>query len=137
MTTYIKFEMDVRSWSTGGHDPEDSWSRDSTDGEVSARSAVKVKEDGYDVLGIDADLGVGTVVYLVWAQYSTGDSFGRDGGQYILLDVYTSRDEADAKKEYYNNVKHDGSYGADFPYLPWFGYFESLDYVSVDALVLT
>lgn len=137
MSTFIKFEVNQRSWSTGGYDPEDSWSRDSTDGTVDIRGAVKVKEDGYDTLAIEKDVSVGDVVCLVWAQYSTGDSFGRDGGQYELLEVVADRAEAEGRKHHYENVKHDGTYGAEGAYLPWFGYFESLDGIYVDAFVVT
>lgn len=104
---------------------------------MSIRGAKLVKEDGYDVMGINANVKVGDVAYLVWAQYSTGDSFGRDGGQYTLLDVALTREEAEVAKKFYDEATHDGSYGAKAPYLPWFGYFESLDFVRVDGLVVT
>lgn len=38
--TFIKFEVDAHYWSVGGYDPEDEWSRDSTDGDVSVRGAI-------------------------------------------------------------------------------------------------
>jgi hypothetical protein len=137
MTTYIKFEVNQRTWSTGGYDPEDSWSRDSTDGTVDIVGAVKVEGDGYDILGIDKELTVGDVIYLVWAQYTTGDSFGRDGAQYELLEVFTNRVEAEKRRKYYEEAKDDGSYGEKGPYLSWFGYFENLDGVYVEGLALT
>lgn len=135
--TYIKFEVCQNTWSTGGRDPEDSWSRDSSDGEVSIKSAIKVPEDGYEVLAVEQDVAIGTVVYLVWAQYTTGDSFGSDGGQYELLEVHLNRDDAEKRRTYFENVTHDGTYGSTGAWLPWFGYFEHLDGVYVSAQVLT
>lgn len=129
MASYIKFDVVENRWSTGGYDPEDSWSRDSTDGTVSILSAVKVKDYEYDTLCTENSIEVGDVVYLVWAQYSTGDSFGQDGGQYELLEICMSREAATERKKYYEGV-------TDFS-VPWSGYFENLDFVEVQSFIVT
>jgi hypothetical protein len=126
--SYIKFDVAENRYSTGGYDPKDSWSRDSTDANPQVSSAQRVGEDNHDVLGIEADIQIGQVVYLVWAQYSTGDSFGNDGGQYELLEVCLTREAAEDRKEHYEGV-------TDFS-VPWSGYFEHLDFVKVQGLVV-
>lgn len=138
MTTYIKFDVSVYRWSTGGYDPDDEWSRDSTDGVVSIIGATITSKDGYDTLGTDAELKKGDTIYLVWAQYSTGDTFGNDGGQYELLEVHTDKAVADARREMYENLGDNRSedVGQCVGYVPWLGYFESLDFVQVDEFVL-
>lgn len=138
MTTYIKFEVDQRSWNVGGSDPDDEWSRDSYDGEVSVVGAKLVKEDSYDILGSEHEFAVGDVCYLVWAQYSTGDTFGRDGGQYELLEVYPSYEVAKEREKVYENLsdRRSENVGQAIGYVPWLGYFESLDFVRVEELVI-
>lgn len=137
--TYLKFEVDQRSWNVGGHDPDDEWSRDSYDGEASVVSAQLAKVDGYDTLGTEHNFNVGDVCYLVWAQYSTGDTFGRDGGKYELLEVWPTREKAEERKKFYEELTDERSLdvGQAIGYVPWLGYFESLDYVEVKALVVT
>lgn len=73
-------------------------------------------------------LAHGQTVFLVWAKYSTGDSFGHDGGQYELLEVHTDANTAHLRAEHFSKV-------TDYS-VPWTGYFEHLDYVTVDSFVL-
>lgn len=138
MTTYIKFEVDQRSWNVGGSDPDDEWSRDSYDGEVIIVGAELVEEDNYNTLGTEHEFAVGDVCYLVWAQYSTGDTFARDGGQYELLEVYPTREAAEERQKVYENLTDSRSddVGQAIGYVPWLGYFEYLDFVEVKALVI-
>jgi hypothetical protein len=87
MPKFIKLDVHVDSWSTGGYDPDDRWSRNSTNGNVSIMNAYVTKEDGYNVLPSKVNVEAGDQIYVVWAQYSTGDSFGSDGGQYEILEI--------------------------------------------------
>jgi hypothetical protein len=87
----IDLEVSTHGWSTGGYDPEDSWSRDSTDGTWSI--------DGYrESTGKYGDfVYVGSTdlpVYVIAVGYSTGDSFGRDGGQYEILAATNDEEKA-------------------------------------------
>lgn len=138
MMVYLKFEVDQHSWNIGGHDPDDEWSRDSYDGSVSVTGVQLSKVDGYDTLGSEYNYGVGDVCYLVWAQYSTGDTFGRNGGQYELLEVLPTREEAEDRKKFYENLTdlESENVGQAIGSVPWLGYFESLDFVEVKALVV-
>lgn len=126
MTTYIKFDVQVETYSIGGYDPEDSWSRDSTEGSCYVTGATIVEKDGYDTLGVEEDISSGDTIYLVWAEYTTGDSFGRDAGNYELLEVFTDAQAACDRVAYWENI-------SDYS-VPWIGHFESLDGVHVTTL---
>ena len=89
-------------------------------------SAKIVEEDGYDILGIHENLSRGDIIHLVWAEYTTSDSFGSDGGNYELLEVFTNVEEAFKQKDFYEGVNDDR--------YPWCGYFERLDGVHVTTL---
>jgi len=128
MSTIVKFDVDVMTWITSNGDPDDKWSRDSTDGSVSIHGARIVKTDAHDALTIDKELSVGDVVFLVWAQYSSGDSFCQNGGNYELLELLTDSTEAFARKKHYEETK-------DYS-VPWTGYFEHLDFVRIDTFML-
>lgn len=81
----------------------------------------------------------GDEVHLVIAVYSTGDSFGHDEcGSMQIVASYDSYEKAAAAANIvetgrpYEIVLEDGSVYADtFP--AWTGYFESLDYVTVES----
>lgn len=126
MTTYIKFDVQVETYNIGGYDPEDSWSRDSTEGSCYVTGATIVEKDGYDTLGVEEDISRGDTIYLVWAEYTTGDSFGSDGGNYELLEVFIDKQMAWDRVSYWENI-------SDYS-VPWNGYFEYLDGVRVSAL---
>ncbi len=78
----------------------------------------------------------GDTVYAVVVEYTTGDTFGRDGGQSKVLDVFTDAAEAAAlaQRAEEHNYNTDGfgftHNGVDY-YTPWCGYFESLDKIEV------
>jgi len=128
VTTYIKFNVSVARENIGGEYEDDSWSRDSYIGSCSILSAKIVKDDGYDTLAVAEDLKAGAIIFLVWAEYTTGDSFGSDGGNYELLQVFTDADSAVASRMFYENDTRS--------YHPWQGYFESLDGIFVETMIL-
>lgn len=99
----IRVEAGTDSWTSRHGDPDDPWDRDDTEGHVTGveafelRSSEKPPRIGTGSCGEKALEGVGRGdrVWAVVAQYSTGDTFGRDGGQAQLLDVFASEAEAD------------------------------------------
>lgn len=86
----------------------------------------------------------GDTVYVVIAQYSTGNTFGRSEGELTVLDAFEDADKAHelknallapAKKtnglsEYERTVN-----GKKY-YMPWVGYFELLNDLSIHAVVV-
>jgi hypothetical protein len=127
MTTYIKFDVTENRYNTSERDPHDEWSRASTDANVAVNSATKVDEDGFNTLGID-DVAIGDTIFLLWATYYTGDSFGSDGGNYELLEVCKTEDEAHERELFYRCV-------TDYS-VPWNGYFNGLESTHIDSFTL-
>lgn len=126
---YLDFTVNVHSWSIGGEIEGDRWSRDSTEATVSIEDVCFLRdEDGYQRLGTKQHIVAGDRVYLVYAVYTTGDSFGSDGGNVELLSVFKDRAEAEESKEHYSKVR-------DYS-VPWNGYFESLDELEIEECVV-
>jgi hypothetical protein len=125
---YIEFEVKTTRYTTYQGNPDDQYDRDSTDADVTILSASLVDDDKFNVLGTDEECNIGDKIYLVWATYSTGDSFGSDGGQYELLSVTKDKQTAEEKEAYYGNID-------DFS-VPWIGYFESLEGIHITEMIL-
>lgn len=108
-------------YSIGGYDPEDSWSRDSTDGEVTG--AELCKHNDFDGFKVDGD----GPFYAVVVGYTTGDTFGSD---FTACVPFASEDREEAN-EWAERVNQSGVEGSDKTYWPWVGYFEALRTVQV------
>lgn len=126
--SFLKFDVSVETWVIRHGDPDDEWDNDSTDGIVEVTEYNLVKEDGYHVLETAFDVAPGDSVWLVWAQYSTGDSFGSYGAQYELCGVFNDEIEAGIEAERLESV--------DDYSVPWKGYFESLDFIKVQHMTV-
>lgn len=98
----------------------------------SKQTTVPDHQYGSSLLKDMPGVSLGDTVHVVVAVYSTGDTFGRDGGQTTVLDAFTDVDKANALRARAADVDdftftHDGKeYRAD-----WTGYFEHLDSVEV------
>lgn len=123
---YLKIEVSVETKNIGGDDPDDYWSRNSTTGDVDVVSVSIIEEDSYDMIATDDNYKVGDTVYILHAVYTTGDSFGRDGGNYELLGAYKTLDAAKSALVHFENIN-------DYS-VPWIGYFESLDNIKITEL---
>jgi hypothetical protein len=121
---YLKFNVEVNTWLTREPDETDQWDNGSSDGQVTVTECRLATFDTYNALPVSFSVKRGDIVWLVWAQYSTGDSFGSYGGQYELCGAFAS--EADAGKEAARLTSV-----TDYS-VPWNGYFESLDFIKVE-----
>lgn len=145
--TKIVVTTEIESWVSEHATPGDSWSRDSTDGHVSNVEAYMETNDsrtyygdscGKDLPGVR----VGDTVYAVVVEYETGDSFGRDGGQAKVLDVFTdsesAQDLANHICNYHSADDRDFSFtfGDTEYYASWKGYFESFKSCDVWQIVV-
>jgi hypothetical protein len=96
--------------------------------------------------------------YLVWVEYSTGDSFGRsERGRVEVIDIFEKGEDADKvaaaieehdklrskfnarwgdeRREIPNEIKVEISGGTyALPDIPWSGYFESFDAVNIETI---
>ena len=142
----VKLEVmyDEHTTNLGGNDPDDRWTRDSTDRDITI-NGLTIVDNCFDTVCQD-DVVIGDQVGLLWAKYSTGDSFGNDGGQTEFIQVLPlskmhilkqnaetimSANDADSQ-----SVELLDAYGETYKMgCPWYGYFEHLQ--SVDIKVLT
>jgi len=142
--TNIVVSAEVWRENVGGYDPDDPWSRDSTVGGVSGATA-RTLRDGEDESSYfygeawqgDLDAKRGDMVYAVIVGYTTGDTFGTDGGNAEVVDVFA---DADREKAYDLADAIEGfqkgsfgqfeSHGKEY-YYNWSDYFGGLDSVHV------
>lgn len=152
MKEYITYDSST-------YDPTDKWSRQSTDTKWSFSHAIVTYEYTDANLYLTDDEEIPGLLYLVSVIYNTGDSFGRDIGKQIEhLAVYVNYEDAlnlqklvieqDEACKKYNR----GRYGSNksrtkfedtlmipngngtetkLAYIPWHGYFESLNSVEI------
>jgi len=142
---YLELLTSSYSEDTSEADPEDSWSRASTSTSWDVRGIRAHEKDGYGILKADFPVEIGDEVHVVYAVYSTGDSFGHDDGAYLeVLSFHkdlevAKRNEASVNHGHRNNderyvmtIEFDSGAKVE-RYCPWDGYFESLDYVRVES----
>lgn len=98
---FIQISTEVETWTERERDPEDEWDAGDTGGRVSNVTAW-VLHDAFEERGhyhndsIVRELPVeaGDKIYAVVADYSSGNTFGRDGGYAQVLDAFVSIEEA-------------------------------------------
>jgi hypothetical protein len=128
----IYLEADSYSTVTYEADTDDKWDRDSTErtwsfGKISASS-------GFDYIETDRDFQIGQKLFLIVAVWSSGDSFGYDGGEY--MEIFAVYDDVNLAVEAEKLLSETTiplilPEGFEVRYLPWRGYFEKLDYVQI------
>jgi hypothetical protein len=160
MATGLLIELESEYENTGGRVDDDEWSRDSsrTTNNLGEVTALDAKESlAYSLkngdfpncdLVVGAEVEPGDIVYIVWAEYTTGDSFGTDYGQYELIAAFVDEEKAKkcakACKDFEENqnstyldsdrysLKVELDNGQTYTvHVPWTGYFESLERVHV------
>lgn len=149
-TRYLHLETESWTEVTREADPEDSWGADDTSTSWSIKGISLSDSDSQHALPADFAVEVGDTVYVVYAIYSTGDTFHRADGEYLeVLSFHKNRETAYKNEASLNGRRDRGSAGNDFQmtiefdngkkvqrHCPWDGYFESLDSVSVDSFVV-
>ena len=129
-------------------DPDDEWSRPSTETQYSIDGfeVHKREADGYELQTL-YEPQHGVDYYLLYAVYSTGDSFGHDdGGGIEFIGFYTDSEKwigEENQRRIDTNSYDSGSYNItllsprakEFKlYPPWTGYFEHLDYTDLQIV---
>ena len=131
----------------GSWDPNDEWDRPDTEFSYSGVDVYASTESDEAKLSsfysdlFNVDVKPGDEVFVVLCKYSTGDTFGNDGGRIIVMDVLTDSDKADRLVEQLSAVNvRDYSYSATIEgknyYLPWSGYFEYLEDLFVERAIV-
>lgn len=150
MSTYLSVNSSCHEYVTREGNREDPWDRDDTSCDWSFHDVSIVGSNSSFDLIAPFDLKSGDRVWVVLAVYSTGDSFGHDDRACCeYIDVFLDENKAldcvraiektsgsrwDDNTEYASKwVREDGSEGK-LDYVPWNGYFESLDFVNCERL---
>lgn len=134
----VEVRVSVETWVSREPDPEDRWDQGDEHGTVTGVEVryIPGNEAKETFLGsqFNVDAQPGDVVFVVLADYESGNTFGRSGGQYQLLDVFTDVKDAYALAKAAQDVEH-GDFnlihaGKEY-YVSWTGYFESLQAIRV------
>lgn len=80
-------------------DHTDEWDRDDTREEHEILGIEKVDKKGYRDLTVAFKVEKDRPYYLVYVLYDTGDSFGRDENRIEFVDLYQSKENAEALKK--------------------------------------
>jgi hypothetical protein len=111
-------------------DSDDDWDRDDTYttwdfDQVSLDKPLHIFDTESFETGFDVNKG--DVLHVVVAVWSDGNSFGHDSGRNSeVFGCFKTYEEAE---ELQNNLEEKNGYKPH--QLPWDGYFESLDYISI------
>jgi len=143
-------EITDESYSEEMREPQDDgWDRgdSSVSHNITGFRAAPEKEGKYYDLVVPYEPEFGVTYYVLYAVYSTGDSFGHDSGAGIEFIGFYTEDELDVAKENLRKVEtsrqaEDYSVILKVPsgsrtfdqHTPWVGYFESLDYADITSI---
>lgn len=148
---YFKIDKTTYRANTGGYDPEDEWSRDSTVESHNIHGLIEVGKNAYYDVCI---AGEGDTFYLLYGIYGTGDSFGVDEGRFEEVSLHRDIDIARENKkrlEIHERSQDINSSleigwtvtllnddGSEFTYSPpWLGYFEVLTNIDIEKVSIT
>ncbi len=145
----IYIVRDFECEETSVPDPEDRWERANTSTQHYIYG-FEVDNGSFD-LAVRFDPEFDVDYYLLFAVYSTGDTFGHDaGGNIEFLGLYEKDETAELNQKrveaqssmdepeadyFHSTVTLLSDFGIDYDfYIPWFGYFESLDYITIETV---
>lgn len=143
--TNIRVLHESHTYVTREASSDDEWDRDDTHTDHSV-TGLEIGEDHHCLSIPDAQPG--ELLHLVYAVYSTADSFGRDEDRcFEPILVHRDIDLATQNARALASISQESGYGTRvdlimddgtvLPYtLPWLGYFESLSFVEVASFEL-
>lgn len=148
----LRVDRDSQVHITRQADPNERWDADDTCTNWNVERLYLISIDGDGDVIADFAVSAGDLLYLVYAVYSTGNSFGSDTNAAIdFISVHRTEEQAkavqqvlrDKKSKYDKRGNFDWTAlipldsGVIFPYhCPWLGYFESLTDVYVKSFVV-
>lgn len=128
--------VDIREYYTREPD-DDEWDNGETAADISIQG-VEFAEHYFDV-ALPQEYVPGPL-YLLYANYDTGDSFGRQRNRFEAVDIFQDRARAEAaQRALTDSEEGNASYvrddGTTIQYsCPWHGYFECLNYLEVEEV---
>lgn len=138
------YKVNIESDQISYESPKEKWGDWSAETEHNL-VGVEVSTDDYPDLKSIHEFKDGDTCFIVWVQWSSGDSFGWHRGAYseafgIFKDKKCAEELATAlrqaskqDKDDFNLETSDGQ-NFTFGYLPFIGYFERVDFIEVLAL---
>src|SRR5580698_4822385 len=117
-------------------DPNDRWDAGCRDTQNDIRGIRISKDEQYFDIDTEFPIVAGREYYLLYAEYSTGNSFGSDGGIISFILLYETLSKAIIAREILEKAK---DYSAEITTedgntltysIPWIGYFERLEMVD-------
>lgn len=143
--THIAIDYTRHEYVTRERDPTDSWDRDCTaaDIDIYGIELVLDGEKSYRDISVPFEIDRNKSYLLLWADYNTGDSFGRDDNQVEFIDLFESIEKADAaRKKLSDSTDYSTKYtredGTEITvHIPWQGYFESLNSLNIAVVRVT
>jgi len=132
--SFFKVIADIREYYTREPDGDDEWDSGDTAADISIQG-VEFAERYFDV-ALPQEYIPGPL-YLLHANYDTGNSFGRQRNRFEAVDIFQDRARAEeALRALTNSEEDNASYvrdnGTTIQYsCPWHGYFKCLNYFEV------
>lgn len=125
---------------TSTPDSSDEWDRGNTE-TTHGIEGFEVESKWTD-LTVDFEPKYDLTYFLLYAVYSTGDSFGHDEAAGIeFLGMFENYETAELNMKRVEAMTNFGSctlltdFGMNYDmYVPWFGYFESLNYIRIQKI---
>lgn len=140
-TKYLHLEWDEYTYVTREADPDDEWDSDDKCTTWSVHGITLSDNDGSKALPADFSVQAGDTVWVVYAVYSTADTFHHHTGAYLEV-LSFHKNESKARRN--AQAAHNTPLKIEFDnekvlerHCPWDGYFESLDYVDVKSFVVS
>lgn len=108
---------------------------------------VVLKTTEYPDITSSIDFQMGDIAFVVWAVWSSGDSFGHESGASSeALGIFKDAKAAFELKNFIESKKWNDDHTLDFKtsdgqqiksnWVGWSGYFESLDYVEITTVLV-
>ena len=135
------YKVEINSICTESYRSEEEW--DSWSSQYSNYFEDVTKTDTYPDITSSLDIKEGEMCFVVWAEWSSGDSFGtaHDGNAEALA-IFT---DVKSAKEFQEKVLNSEEYSVKFTTpdgqvhnvrCPWTGYFEELTEIHIEQTVL-
>lgn len=141
VTTYLCLDVEQYSHVTRAAARDDNWDRDDTSSTWDVSGIHLSTDDKYRSVPNYLDAKEGDLIWVVYAVYSTGDSFGHDeDGSFEFINVFSNeKDARECAKTLLKTESKNPSYklsngkSVSLGYVPWSGYFETLSYIEYEC----
>lgn len=137
--SFFKVMVEINEYQT--REPNgDEWDSGDTAADISIQG-VEFAERYFDV-ALPQEYDASKPLFLLFANFDTGDSFGRQCNKFDAVDIFQDRGRAEAaQRALTDSEEGNASYvrddGTTIKYCcPWHGYFECLNYLEVEEVAI-